>query len=131
MQLHFFVNTPGLAIGYDEANHWLYTDWRGEHDQESSQAACLQMLEALRARPCRKILNDNSSVTRQSMQLTLWGAWWLEEMMNAGLEYVAWVYPRDFEAREATENVIRHITKPVVASFDDVASAYLWLQQQA
>jgi hypothetical protein len=130
MPLQFFVNTPGLSIGYDHVNDWLYTDWRGAHDQDSSQAACLLMLDALRAHPCRKILNDNSSVTRQTMQLSLWGAWWLEEMMNAGLEYVAWVFPRDFEARVATEQTVGRIQRPVVATFDDVASAYVWLQQQ-
>ncbi|GAB2962165.1 hypothetical protein GCM10027048_33210 [Hymenobacter coalescens] len=130
MPLQFFVDTPGLAIGYDAANEWLYTDWRGEHDQASSQACCLLMLEALRRHPCRKILNDNSSVTRQTMQLTPWSRWWLGEMMHAGLQYVAWVYPRNFEARQATENAIRFIQRPVVASFDDVASAYVWLRHQ-
>lgn len=130
MQLQFLVETPGLVISYDADNAWLYCDWRGAHDQESSQAACLLMLEALRTRPCRKILNDNSGVTRQSMQLSLWGMWWLEEMTKAGLEYLAWVFPRDFLMRPQTEQALRQLQQPVIVAFDDVASAYLWLQQQ-
>ncbi|GAB3829205.1 hypothetical protein [Hymenobacter jeollabukensis] len=129
--MHFLVDTPGLVISHDAANEWLYCDWRGLHDQESSQAACLLMLEALRRQPCRKILNDNSGVTRQTMQLTLWGAWWLEEMTSAGLQYLAWVFPRDFMMRQHTEQALQHIERPVVVAFGDVASAYVWLQQQS
>lgn len=131
MQIHPIVETTGIAIGYDSDNQWLYVDWRGEHDQDSSQACCMLMLEALRGRPCHKILNDNSSITRTTVQLSLWGAWWLEEMMRAGLQYIAWVFPRDFAARQATEGTLLAIQRPVVGTFDDVASAYLWLQRQA
>lgn len=130
MQIIPLIENSGIAIGYDADNHWLYVDWRGEHDQDSSQAACMLMLEALRSRPCHKILNDNSSITRTTVQLSLWGAWWLEEMLRAGLQYIAWIYPRDFAARQASESTLQAIQHPVVATFDDVASAYLWLQRQ-
>ncbi|KAA9333131.1 hypothetical protein F0P96_09120 [Hymenobacter busanensis] len=130
MQLQPITDTPSITIGFDAVNNWLYVDWKGEHDQESSQTCCLLMLEALRKFPCAKILNDNSSITRTTVQLTVWGAWWLEEMQRAGLQYVAWVYPRVFEARQATEATVKFIQQPVVATFDDVASAYVWLQKQ-
>jgi hypothetical protein len=130
MQLKTLVDSPGLFIGHDAQNQWLYVDWKGEHDQDSSQAACMQMLESLRACPCHKILNDNSSVTRTTMQLTLWGAWWLDEMRAAGLDFIAWVLPRDLLARQATENIVHAIEHPRVGTFDDIASAYVWLQRQ-
>jgi hypothetical protein len=131
MQLDTIIDQASIYIGYDSTNQWLYADWKGEHTQDSSQATCLLLLESLRARPCSKILNDNSSITRTTVELTLWGAWWLEEMQRAGLRHIAWVYPRDFDARKATEVVLQRIERPVVATFDDVASAYVWLQQQA
>jgi hypothetical protein len=130
MQLLPIVDVPSIYIGYDAQNQWLYVDWKGEHTQDSSQECCLLMLDSLRAWPCQKILNDNSGITRTSVQLTVWGAWWLEEMMRAGLQYVAWVFPRDFAARQATEKVLLSIMQPTVGTFDDVASAYVWLQQQ-
>ncbi|TGE20533.1 hypothetical protein E5K00_21300 [Hymenobacter aquaticus] len=130
MQLLALVDDPGIYIGYDAVNQWLYVDWKGEHTQDSSQAACLLMLENLRQYPCHKILNDNSSITRTTVQLTEWGAWWLSEMLRAGLRYIAWVFPRDFAARQASEQVLALIQKPVVGTFDDVASAYVWLQRQ-
>lgn len=130
MQLHSIIDSPALFIGHDAQNQWLYVDWRGEHDQESSQAACLLMLDSLRVWPCGKILNDNSSITRTNMQLTLWGSWWLDEMRTAGLECLAWVLPRDLLSRQSVEMAVNVIERPRVGTFDDVASAYVWLQQQ-
>ncbi|UOQ73569.1 hypothetical protein [Hymenobacter cellulosilyticus] len=130
MQLQTLIDEPRIYIGYDEQNQWLYADWKGEHTQDSSQECCLLLLDSLRARPCAKVLNDNSSITRTTVELTEWGAWWLQEMRRAGLQYVAWVFPRDFAARQATEKVLGYITQPTVGAFDDVASAYVWLQQQ-
>jgi hypothetical protein len=130
MDLDTIIDQASIYIGYDTTNNWLYVDWRGEHTQASSQASCMLMLQSLRARPCAKILNDNSNITRTSATLTPWGSWWLEEMMRAGLEYIAWIYPRNFEARQLMETSMLRIGRPVVASFDDVASAYVWLQQQ-
>ncbi|MBF9141633.1 hypothetical protein [Hymenobacter properus] len=130
MQLQTIVDTPAIFIGYDAPNQWLYVDWKGEHDQESSQACCLLMLDSLRAHPCAKILNDNSSIIRTTMQLSLWGAWWVEEMRNAGLQYIAWVLPRSLVARQTTEAIVQAVENPHIGTFDDVASAYVWLQQQ-
>lgn len=130
MQLHPLFDTSEIFIGLDKENKWLYADWKGEHDQDTSQACCLQLLESLRAWPCHKILNDNSSITRTTVQLTLWGAWWLEEMRGAGLEHIAWVLPRSLPARQVVEATVKVIERPHVKTFDDVASAYLWLQQQ-
>jgi hypothetical protein len=130
MQLHAIIDTPEIFIGHDADNEWLYVDWKGEHSQDSSQAACLLMLECLRAWPCHKILNDNSSISRTTMQLTVWGAWWIEEMRAAGLQYIAWVLPRSLMARQAVETIVYAIEMPRVVTFDDVASAYVWLQQQ-
>lgn len=130
MQLHVIIDTPAIFIGHDAANQWLYVDWKGEHDQETSQACCLLMLDSLRAYPCAKILNDNSSISRTTMQLSLWGAWWIEEMRNAGLQCIAWVLPRSLVARQTTEAIVQAVESPHIGTFDDVASAYVWLQQQ-
>jgi hypothetical protein len=131
MQLELLVNQPELVISYDAANEWLYADWRGDHDGESSQAGCLLLLEALRRRPASKLLNDNSNITRQTMQLSEWSLWWTQEMARAGMQYIAWVFPRSFDHRPGTEQIVKFIRQPVIASFDDLASAYCWLQQQA
>ncbi|GAB3289009.1 hypothetical protein ACFQT0_08070 [Hymenobacter humi] len=130
MQLQTIVDSPGVFISYDAENDWLYVDWKGEHDQQSSQATCGLMLTTLQAWPCHKILNDNSSITQTTMQLNQWTARWLEQMRTAGLQYIAWVLPRHLMARQAVETIVHAISTPRVGTFDDVASAYIWLQQQ-
>ncbi|MBO2012336.1 hypothetical protein [Hymenobacter negativus] len=130
MQLHPIVDSPQLFIGHDAHNGWLYVDWKGEHNQDSSQNCCMQMLNSLRDWPCHKILNDNSSISHTTMQLSEWGAWWIGEMRRAGLQYIAWVLPRSLMARQQVEVAVAAIEVPRVTTFDDIASAYVWLQQQ-
>lgn len=130
MQIHPILETPGIVIGYDSDNQWLYVDWRGEHTLESARECCLLMLDSLRRWPCHKILNDNSNILRTTVQLSEWSAWWLNEMLVAGLHYIAWIFPRDFGARQHSEQMLQHIQRPIVGTFDDVASAYIWLGRQ-
>ncbi|WP_324673360.1 hypothetical protein [Hymenobacter sp. GOD-10R] len=130
MELTSIIDQSNLYIGFDAANQWLYVDWKGEYTKEDSRATCLLMLETIRAHPCPKILNDNSNVTRTNVELTEWTLWWLEEMRQAGLQFIAWVYTRVFDARQETEATVVRIERPRVATFDDLASAYVWLQQQ-
>lgn len=130
MQLNAIVDSVEIFIGHDSHNEWLYVDWKGEHTQESSRAAGQLMLDSLLAWPCRKILNDNSSIAHTSVELTRWGGWWLNEMRAAGLQHVAWVLPHGLLARQAVETVLYAIEMPRVGTFDDVASACVWLQQQ-
>lgn len=109
MHLHAIIDSPQLFIGHDAQNHWLYVNWKGEYDQESSRAACGLMLEILQAWPCHKILNDNTSLSRTTAQLTQWGVVWLEELRAAGLQFIAWVLPHDLLARQATEATVHAI----------------------
>jgi hypothetical protein len=77
MQLCSLLDTPGLLISYDLANQWQHVNWKGEHEAASSWATCALMLETMRAFPCPKILNDNSNITRTSMQLSARSLAWL------------------------------------------------------
>ena len=130
MQLRPIVDLPGISIGFDHDNQWLYVDWKGEHDPDSSWAACGLMLETMRAFPCAKILNDNSNITRTTMQLSARSLEWIAQMHAAGLRYLAWVMPRELHARRTTEGIVLDIAAPHVCTFDDLASAYVWLQRQ-
>ena len=130
MQLEPLADQAGVSISYDRDNDWLYADWYGEHTRETSQAACLLLLEHLRAHTTTRILNDNSRIQHTTIELGEWSMWWLGEMRAAGLTAIAWVYPPSFAARKATDARLLPITQPVVASFDDLASAFCWLRSQ-
>ncbi|GAB2792634.1 hypothetical protein HNQ93_003629 [Hymenobacter luteus] len=127
---HIILETPGLVISYDYTNQWLYADWRGEHDQDSTRAGCGLMLEALSQWPSSKILNDNSNVTSIAVQLTTWGIGWLQAMYVAGLRYLAWIYSPATHNPQVVQDIIRTTNKPIVASFHDLPSARIWLRQQ-
>jgi hypothetical protein len=124
------VDSPALSIGFDEENRWLYAEWKGPHNQQSIQAGCVQILDTLRAWPCHKVLNDNSGITHITMQLTHFGLRWLEGMRRAGMQHLAWVLPDGLPALRAVEAALQAIERPHVATFDDVASGYRWLQLQ-
>ena len=130
MPLCLLVDTPSLAISYDPDNQWQYVEWKGKHDPVSSWAACALMLDTLRAFPCPKILNDNSGITRTTMQLSARSLDWLTQMHAAGLQVLAWVLPQQLASRRTTEGFVLQVGAPVVCTFDELASAYDWLQRQ-
>ena len=130
MPLRLLVDTPGLSISYDSDNQWQYVEWKGKHDPASSWAACMLMLDTLRAFPCPKILNDNSGITRTTMQLSARSLDWLTQMHATGLQVLAWVLPPQLASQRTTEGFVLKIEAPAVYTFDDLASAYAWLQQQ-
>ena len=130
MELHPLVDSPTIFIGHDAANNCLYAGWRGDYDQETSRSSCRMLLAVQRQRPCPKLLNDYSGMTRSTVQLTQWGEQWLADMQDAGLRCIAWVLPNDPLTRQVTEEIVQAIGAPRVVAFQDVASAYSWLRQQ-
>ena len=130
MQLHPLVDTSALFIGHDAQNEWLYVDWRGEPCPVAARASGLLLLRTLRAWPCTKLLNDNSGACGFTAHLTSRGGRWLEQLQAAGLRHVAWVLPRHLPARQVVQELVHTIERPRVGTFDDVVSAYAWLQQQ-
>lgn len=130
MELQPLVDSPAVFIAHDMVTQCLYADWRGDYNQELSRSTCRMLLAVQRQRPCPKLLNDYSSMTRTTVELTLWGQQWLADMQAAGLRCIAWVLPTDPLARQVTEHIVQGIHQPQVVTFQDVASAYAWLQQQ-
>lgn len=130
MQLEPLADQTGVAISYDHANNWLFADWYGEHNRETSQAACLLLLDQLRQHSATKVLNDNTRIVHTNVELGDWSAWWLGEMRDAGLVALAWVYPRNFAARKAADTILIRVSHPIIATFDELATAYFWLQAQ-
>ncbi|MGI4738095.1 MAG: hypothetical protein ACRYG7_23245 [Janthinobacterium lividum] len=51
-------------------------------------------------------------------------------MSARGVCAFAWVYGPDFRDQLAMHQAMQVASQPVIAVFDDVATAYLWLQQR-
>ncbi|MBT9392713.1 hypothetical protein KLP40_06020 [Hymenobacter sp. NST-14] len=124
-------DTPGLTISYDSAREWLYVEWRGQHSAESARTGGELVLELLQARPCRKMLNDNSQVSSEWERAARWvGGEYYLQLARLGICSVAWVCPANWSARKSMETAMQFVTRPTVILFDDLASAYAWLLRQ-
>lgn len=127
-ELRCLLATPALIVFYDTNNNWLYNQWQGTHDKESVRVAAEHIFACLAEQPCAKMLSDHS---------LLRGSWQaatatvvqqnFERLAAHGVLYVAWVCSFEYDDRVAMEQVARHISRPVVSLFDELASAYDWL----
>lgn len=128
-ELTCLINTPSLRISYDRPNHWLYSQWLGKHDMESVPK-CAELIHAcLRANPCPKMLSDHSSLTGdwQPALSTVQASF--EYLARQGMAYIAWVHSPFYSDYLAMENALLRIARPTVAIFDDLYTAYAWLQR--
>lgn len=121
-----------LRLSHDALTDWLYVEWRGAIQLPAVQEGCAHIVAQLRQRGIRKILCDNTLVATPSPDSLQWAArHWLPQVRAAGLRYVAWVYSGKIANRATFDQLQPYFTAtPVVAAFDEVASAYEWLRQQ-
>ncbi|GAA4010555.1 hypothetical protein GCM10022408_23600 [Hymenobacter fastidiosus] len=126
-ELQSLVDAPGLSIAYDPTNQWLYVEWKGEHSEASALSSGYEVIHCLSRQPCSKILNDNSQVTSDWERAAQWvGEYYYNQLAQLGVRYVAWVYPPHWAARTSMDTAMKYIVRPLVVTFDDLATAYAW-----
>ncbi|KUG08163.1 hypothetical protein [Solirubrum puertoriconensis] len=133
MVTRLLYESPVLALSHDEASDWLYLEWYGTPTLKQVQEGCALIGQALHEESTQKVLCDISQVLQPNQEAVRWALTeWLPAVRNMGLRYVAWVYSQHYIiGRETFDRLHVLLTSPVVAAFDDLASAYDWLQQQA
>lgn len=117
-----------FAIAHDAKVNCLYVMWRGTQTAEGTQAKCALLLQQVKRHRIRYLLNDSS----QSLDGWHEVGRWLEMdffplLANNGIRAIAWVNAKDWPARTATSQVLRHTTRPLLDTFDDVEAAHTWL----
>ena len=128
-ELRCLLDTPTLRVSYDTTNQWLYNQWQGVHDSESVRQASLRIFDCLARQPCVKMLSDHSLVQGQWPATTAPAMRQnLERLGVYGIACFAWVPSADYDNRLSMEWVLRLTATPVAGIFNDVASAYEWLQ---
>ena len=128
-ELCCLVDLPGLRVSRDEANGWLYNQWLGEHDEASVKYHAAKICACLTARPCPKILSDHSGLAGNWQGASPWvGRGFFDRLAQQGVLYFAWVYNLGYYDRVAMEKTLFYTTRPIVALFGEVASAYDWLR---
>jgi|GEM_PF-1231767 len=128
--LRCLLDTPGLRISYDAANHWLYNQWIGVYDEATVRERVQDVFACLATQPCRRILSDHSQLTGSWLSASVWiGEYYFDRLVECGITHFAWVYSAAYPDRLAMEKALSFTMHPVVAIFDEVASAYEWLHQ--
>jgi hypothetical protein len=131
MSLQTLLKDSHIVISYDHSDGWLVADWRGDQNLASVQRGGAELLRLLKQHQCQKVLNDNTNVTNMWSEAAEWaGKDWFPAMTTAGLQYFAWVYSPNTYSRLSTDLTLQFTgNAPVVATFDDVATAAAWLRQ--
>ncbi len=124
------LDSPSISISFDSIEHWLYAEWKGSQDLHSVQQGALEMLRLLAQERCSKVLNDNRLVTTIWADAAEWGGRvWFPQMVDAGLQYFAWVYSPNAFSRLSTDLTLAHTGQlPHVATFDNLETAADWLR---
>jgi len=77
---------------------------------------------------CSRILNDNTNVTSITPDVGIWLATeYLPHIAAAGVEHMAWVHSSNIDTQSCTDVALYNLLSPVIALFNDLASAYTWL----
>jgi hypothetical protein len=128
--LNCLLDTPLLTIYHDVANGWLYNEWKGTHNPDTVLACIGHILACLDATGCRKMLSDHTEFTGDWKQVApRVGREVFEQIAARGVSAFAWVHGPDCRDQLAMHQVQYLTAQPNLAIFDDVATAYLWLQQ--
>jgi hypothetical protein len=129
-QFRRLLDSPGLHVSYDVANSWLYNEWKGMHDAASIKLHVEGVFMGLAQQPCTKILSDHSDLLGYWEGAAPWvGPHYFDRLARQGIRYFAWVYAPGTFDRVAMERSCYHLNRPVVAIFNDLASAYDWLRR--
>lgn len=120
-------DTAYLTIDYDEANHWVYSNWKGYLTIETVQAGAEAILQHLQYHRCAYLLNDNRRVLgmwNPAMEWTITN--WAPRAVALGLTYFAHLVQPDAMATLSAEALTLGISKYLcIASFEDTEPAML------
>lgn len=118
------------SISYDPQNHWLYVEWKGIISDAALREGCQLIMKYLVELRCYKVLNDNTLAVSIRSNACEWTACtWLPLAQAAGLQYFAWVHSPKLQCRQWADQTISYCSSPHVAAFEDMATAYGWLQE--
>ena len=123
-------STPALSVYYDAENQWLYADWPGAYEADTAHRSAQLLVQCLQSYPCQKLLNSTLQVTSSWNGREKWAGETLFPLLASfGIRYIACVYSKQWPARHSLDVAMEYTTQPFIVSFDDLATAYSWLQQ--
>lgn len=119
-----------LEIDYNAYHHWIYANWKGNHDFATVKRGCNLIGDLVRAKGSTKFLNDNRLAQGKWYAATRWVAQeWIPRQEQKGLKAIAWILSPSLLHRLSTQNVLENMqTSMQIEVFNEYFKAKQWLQ---
>lgn len=119
-----------FSSSYDEANGWVYNEWKGDVTAEEVIEAAKLSLEYLEHEDCTRILNDNSQLEGSWDEANEWIAQnWMPRALSFGLKKFAHVISPDIFGALSAEEMVTQVSDFEMRIFKDRAEAEAWLKE--
>lgn len=123
--------TASVQVWHDAGARWLYVQWRGSYEHQHVGEGWALLLHCLHQHPCAKVLNDARGAATGWAGREQWvGTSLFPQLAQAGVRYMACVYPEALAARRSLDSTLDSTAQPFVTAFEDLATACAWLQQR-
>ena len=113
----------------DQSNGWIYINWIGDIDLEDVKRGTHAYLDLLAISSCKKLLNDNSLLTSNFLEINEW----IEEnvvpvAVKSGLKYMAHILSPKFIARFSGIDLGSRMEPVDFHTFKKISQAQKWLK---
>ncbi|WP_316771507.1 ATP-binding protein [Pedobacter frigiditerrae] len=121
-----------IVVSYNAANARVDVDWRGFQDLASVQNGGAKIIEFLKRHQSSKACNDNTNVLGTWSEAVDWaGKEFFPMLEEAGLKYLAWVYPDSVFNKLSAKKTVNIAQGGIITQFfSDVELAKTWLNSK-
>lgn len=119
-----------IELEYNHLHHWLYANWKGNHNLASVRRGCEFILDLMAAKNCGKLLNDNRFALGSWDDATEWIVMdWVPRMEAQGLHATAWILSPSTMNRISSQKVLDQVQlRSQLQIFNNLYAARNWLQ---
>ncbi|WP_339608520.1 hypothetical protein, partial [uncultured Roseivirga sp.] len=115
----------------DQENGWIYINWIGDIELEDVKRGTQAYLDLLAISGCRKLLNDNSLLTSNFLEINEWiEANVVPVAVQSGLRYMAHILSPKFIARFSAIDLGLRMKPVEFHAFKEIGKAEKWLKSK-
>lgn len=115
-----------LVIRYSPDTKFMYCYWQGFISAKRIKELGAVMIRVVKEKGVSRVLNDNTGVKGPWCSIAPWVLKsWFPEMFSVGMEYFAWIMPKDCFALLSAQDAMPDL--PGVKSFNTEHDALAWL----
>lgn len=121
------LSRKNIEVIHNTEKNYLYLNWKGFQLEDDIYEAGEQVLQIFRGLDCSKVLNDNREVVGPWNKASEWTqSYWFPEMIKAGLNQFAWVFPDNIFAELSAQKAMPNTE--LIHKFKSYEKAEQWLE---